>query len=74
MATVQPIVPNDGDWVGPFAVSIQIPGGVCTNADGRANVASNTLKLRRTAINLNKLKEKLEVVEEDDDAEEGEEA
>jgi len=74
VATVQPIVPNNGDWVGPFAVSIQIPGGVCTNADGRANVASNTLKLRRVSAVTNKLKEKmLEVVEEDDDAEEGEE-
>ena len=70
VATVKPIVPNDGDWVGPFAVSIQIPGGVCTNADGRANVASNTLKLRRVSALTNKLKEKMLEVEEEEEEEE----
>jgi len=75
VATVKPIVPNDGDWVGPFAVSIQIPGGVCTNADGRANVASNTLKLRRVSAVTNKLREKmLEVEGEEEERDEQEDA
>ena len=75
VATVKPIVPNDGDWVGPFAVSIQIPGGVCTNSDGRANVASNTLKLRRVSAVTNKLREKmLEVEGEEEERDEQEDA
>lgn len=46
-AHVRPEKPSE-DWVGPFAIDVQVPAGVCVNADGRANEASNHIRLRHT--------------------------
>jgi hypothetical protein len=46
-AHVRPEKPSP-DWVGPFAIDVQVPAGVCVNADGRANDASNHMRLRHT--------------------------
>jgi hypothetical protein len=46
-AHIRPDKPSS-DWSGPFAIDVQVPAGVCVNADGQANDASNHLRLRHT--------------------------